>query len=152
MIAFSNCKVNIGLNILKKRQDGFHNIETLFYPIYFVEDIIEIVESSSNADTYHFSGKKIDSHLEKNLCFLTIQKMREKYKFPNIDLYLHKNVPMGAGLGGGSANVATIIKLIDKNFDLNISQNEQIEIASKLVATLLLSSINLHWAKEGAMF
>lgn len=149
MIAFSNCKVNIGLNILKKRQDGFHNIETLFYPIYFVEDIIEIVESSSNADTYHFSGKKIDSHLEKNLCFLTIQKMREKYKFPNIDLYLHKNVPMGAGLGGGSANVATIIKLIDKNFDLNISQNEQIETASKLGSDTAFFIINKPALGEG---
>ena len=149
MIAFSNCKVNIGLNILKKRKDGFHDIETLFYPINFVEDIIEIVENSSDKDTYHFSGKKIDSDLEKNLCFLTVQKMREKHSFPNIDLYLHKNVPMGAGLGGGSANVGTIIKLIDKNFDLNIPQKEQIEIASKLGSDTAFFIINKAALGEG---
>lgn len=130
MISFSPCKINIGLNIINKREDGFHNIETVFYPIYFLQDIIEIV--LSDIDSYEFSGIEISGVLEDNLCYKTIVELRKIYSFPPIKLFLHKIVPMGAGLGGGSANVATIINLVCKQFDIQMSEIEKKSLASSL--------------------
>jgi len=132
MISFSPCKINIGLNIINKRIDGYHNLETLFYPVYFIKDIVEVVPASNDKDSYGFSGIPISSELNDNLCVKTINLLRKHYKFPNIELYLHKNVPMGAGLGGGSANVATIINLIDKLFNFKMSLSEKIHLSGSL--------------------
>ncbi len=132
MLTFSPCKINIGLNIINKRKDGFHNLETIFYPVNFLNDIIEIIPSNTNQDYYHFSGISISVELGENLCFKTINLLRQNYQFPNIELYLHKTVPMGAGLGGGSANVANIINLIDNLFNLKISFSDKIVLASSL--------------------
>lgn len=132
MVSFSPCKINIGLNIINKRNDGFHNLETIFYPVYFLHDIIEIVIADNDEDQFVFTGLKIEGDFEHNLCNKTIKVLHKKYNFPNVSVYLHKIVPMGAGLGGGSANVATIINLVDKLFNLAIDVEEKKEIASIL--------------------
>ena len=132
MISFSPCKINIGLNIINKRNDGFHNLETIFYPVYFLHDIIEIVIADNDEDRFIFTGLKIEEDIENNLCYKTIILLRKKYNFPKVSVYLHKIVPMGAGLGGGSANVATIINLVDKLFKLSIEDKEKKSLASML--------------------
>ncbi len=124
MIIFSNCKINLGLNIISRRTDGFHNIESLFYPVDFLYDVIEIIRTENNKDNYYFSGDKIDSNIENNLCFRAVELLRKHYKFPSIDFLLHKVIPSGAGLGGGSSNATNTIILLNKMFDLKISDIE----------------------------
>ncbi len=132
MLTFSSSKINIGLNIINKRNDGYHDIETIFYPISFLKDAIEIIASSESADSFIFTGINIDGKAEDNLCIKTIKLLRKHYSFPNITLYLYKNVPMGAGLGGGSANVACIINMVNEMFELDISEEKRRELASTL--------------------
>lgn len=132
MLTFSSCKINLGLNIIKKRPDGFHSIETIFYPIDFIQDAIEIISHSKAKDEYHFTGIKMDCKEEENLCVKTINLLRHHFDFPSISLYLHKSVPMGAGLGGGSANVASIINLINNKYQLNIPEDNRRKLASQI--------------------
>lgn len=132
MLTFSSCKINLGLFILNKRPDHYHSIETIFYPIHFLQDAIEIISNSTPKDYYHFSGIKMECNEDENLCVKTINLLRQHYKFPAIALYLHKAVPLGAGLGGGSANVASIINLINNKYHLNISEDYKRELASQI--------------------
>ncbi len=121
MLHFPSCKINIGLYVVNRRNDGYHNIESAFYPVSFLTDILEIVESENNCDNYFFSGLGFDVSKEQNLCFKVVELLRKNYTFPKIDLYLHKVVPMGAGLGGGSADAAKTLLMINSIFNLNIS-------------------------------
>lgn len=132
MLTFSSCKINLGLFILNKRPDHFHSIETVFYPIHFLQDAIEIISNSSFKDLYYFTGIEMDCKEDENLGVKTINLLREYYDFPFITLYLHKAVPMGAGLGGGSANVASIINLINEKYHLEISKDFRRELASQI--------------------
>jgi 4-diphosphocytidyl-2-C-methyl-D-erythritol kinase len=132
MLEFSPCKINLGLHVVEKRGDGFHNIETVFYPILW-EDALEVVESNDNQPfTINFSGKIIEGDLTENIIYKAYVLIKEKYPVPNIKVHLHKNIPMGAGLGGGSSNGATFINLIDKKFNLNIPLSTKLDIAKKL--------------------
>ncbi len=133
MLIFPNAKLNLGLNVVKKRGDGFHDIESVFYPIFW-QDALEIIE---NKDTnppfaYSQSGLFIDAKPEENLIYKTWQLINQTKKLPNIKVHLHKNIPMGAGLGGGSANVAFFINSVNTLFNLNFTEIEKIEIASKI--------------------
>lgn len=132
MLTFSSCKINLGLNIINKRPDGFHSIETIFYPIDFIQDAIEIISHSKSKDYYHFTGLKMDCKEDENLCVKTINLLRQHYRFPFISLYLHKTIPMGAGLGGGSANAASIINLVNNKYCLNISEENRRKLASQV--------------------
>ncbi len=131
MISFPNIKINLGLNIVEKRTDGYHNIETVFYPVQF-NDILEILKS----DKFEFinTGIKIDCNIEQNLCYKAWQLMNKKYSIGPVKIILHKNVPVGTGLGAGSSNAAFTIKSLNELFDLNLSEDEQISIASVLGA------------------
>jgi len=129
MICFPNCKINIGLNITEKRLDGYHNIETIFYPVSLC-DIIEIVESSKTEFTT--SGNIIPGNIDSNLCIKTYNILKEKFDLPPVKIHLHKVIPTGAGLGGGSADAAFMIKLLNDIFSINMSNEQMHEIASKL--------------------
>lgn len=132
MLEFSPCKINLGLHVVEKRGDGFHNIETVFYPILW-QDALEVVESDDNQPfTINFSGKTIEGDLKDNIIYKTYNLLKEKYTLPNIKVHLHKHIPMGAGLGGGSSNGAVFINLIDKKFNLSIPLKTKLEIAKKL--------------------
>ncbi len=121
MLIYSNAKINIGLNIVEKRSDGFHNIETIFFPIG-LQDAIEIADSKTQAPyTFSSSGIPININAEDNIVVKAYKLIREKYNFPAQDIHLHKKVPFGAGLGGGSANAAYMIKLLNKKFNLGMS-------------------------------
>lgn len=131
MLAFSNCKINIGLNIYDKLPNGYHTIESIFYPVNW-QDTVEIIENQSNTITYHGYGLQVDGDVENNLIVKAYRVLKEKYNLPGADLYLLKNIPMGAGLGGGSANAAAVIKLCNNYFSLNLSTDEMETFAAQL--------------------
>jgi 4-diphosphocytidyl-2-C-methyl-D-erythritol kinase len=119
MISFPNAKINIGLNITEKRTDGFHNIETVFYPIK-LSDIIEI-KSSTKEFQYTNTGLSVENgNLEKNLCYKAFHLLKKDFKIPNINLHLHKVIPFGSGLGGGSSDASFTLKMLNEIFNLGL--------------------------------
>jgi len=129
MLVFPNAKINIGLNIVEKRIDGFHNIESCFYPVGW-SDALEIL----SAEKLHFqsSGIIIPGEPEYNLCIKAYKVLASDYSIPPVDIHLLKSIPIGAGLGGGSSDAAYVIKALDKLFDLKIPVDNQITYARKL--------------------
>ena len=109
MISFPNAKINLGLNVVSKRPDGYHNIETIFYPIP-VKDALEIVR----ADTFSFTqtGIPVDVPIEKNLVVKALNLLKSRYKIPELEVHLLKAIPFGAGLGGGEQDA------LHRSFDL----------------------------------
>ena len=106
MIVFPNCKINLGLNILQKREDGFHDLETVFFPVPF-KDILEVI-SCTNANDIEFnvSGIQVENN-ENNLCLKAYHLIKKDFPdLPPVKMHLHKAIPMGAGLGGGSSDAA----------------------------------------------
>ncbi|MDO8998830.1 MAG: 4-(cytidine 5'-diphospho)-2-C-methyl-D-erythritol kinase [Bacteroidota bacterium] len=133
MLVFPNCKINLGLNITKKRPDGFHDIETVFYPINWC-DALEVIENKEGTEPFLLSesGLKINGKKEDNLIFKAWLLFNKIKAIPPIKVHLHKNLPMGAGLGGGSSDAAFFINLIDQKFEFNLTNSQKITIASKL--------------------
>lgn len=132
MICFPNAKINLGLNITEKRSDGFHNIETVFYPVAWCE-ALEVIETNHNTNfNLHLSGIPISGHLEDNLLYKAYHLIKQQHTLPGIDVYLHKALPMGAGLGGGSADAAFFINLLNDQFNLQLSEDARIGIAKQL--------------------
>jgi 4-diphosphocytidyl-2-C-methyl-D-erythritol kinase len=134
MVAFPNCKINIGLRVTEKRADGFHDIETVFYPIQF-KDAIEIIEdpASNKEISYTQSGTIIPGSMDDNLCIKAYHLLKKDFPhLPNVKMHLHKAIPMGAGLGGGSADASFMLKLISQKFNLNLSVDQLLNYALKL--------------------
>ena len=129
MILFPNAKINIGLNILSRREDGFHNLETIFYPLA-IRDALEVVE----ADQLKFtsSGLEIPGDAMDNLCLKAYHLLSKDYKIPPVHIHLHKNIPIGAGLGGGSADASFFIRLMNEKFELGMEASQMEAYASKL--------------------
>jgi len=134
MISFPNAKINIGLNIIEKRDDGFHNIESVFYPLGLC-DALEVIENTGNDNeriTFSFSGIEIPGNANENLCWYAYHLIAEDYVLPNVKVHLHKHIPIGAGLGGGSADAAFFIRLLNDKFQLGISWGEMHNYARQL--------------------
>lgn len=135
MVIFPNAKINIGLNIIGKRSDGFHDLETIFYPVA-VKDVLEIISSENEADQdiiFTSSGNEINVTDKDNLCVKAFHLIKNDFsQVPAIKMHLHKHIPMGAGMGGGSADASSVLLLLNKQFNLNISENKLHEYALKL--------------------
>jgi 4-diphosphocytidyl-2-C-methyl-D-erythritol kinase len=131
MVLFPNAKINLGLHVTGKRPDDFHNIETIFLPIGLC-DVLEIVESGKGLTQLTITGAKLDGKLENNLVFRAWQLMNEIYKIPPVDIHLHKLIPTGAGLGGGSSDAAFMLKGLNELFQCNVKINELEQLAAKL--------------------
>ena len=129
MILFPNAKINIGLNILSRREDGFHNLETIFYPLA-IRDALEVVEADQMKFTS--SGLEIPGDAMDNLCLKAYYLLSKDYKLPPVHIHLHKNIPIGAGLGGGSADASFFIRLINQKFELGMDALQMEGYASKL--------------------
>jgi 4-diphosphocytidyl-2-C-methyl-D-erythritol kinase len=130
MIVYPNAKINIGLNILNKRADGFHNIESCFFPIKLC-DILEIVESNSKTQ-FHSSGIPIPGDSNNNLCVEAWRILHKNFQIPAVEMHLHKQIPIGAGVGGGSADGAFALKAIAELFNLKLSVKELENYAAQL--------------------
>jgi len=133
MIVFPPAKINIGLYITEKRADGFHNIETVFYPVPFC-DALEFIESDNQtaSDSLVVTGIESIGKSADNLVIKAVKKLREIKKFPILKIHIHKVIPPSAGLGGGSSNAAFILKGINSLYGLNIDNSELKEIALEL--------------------
>lgn len=136
MITFPNAKINLGLNVVEKRPDGYHNLETVFYPIK-LQDALEVnrLEGSDLPYKIHTSGTVIEGNLEDNLVIKAYNLLKaENYQMLPVDIHLFKHIPTGAGLGGGSADAAFMIKLLNAKFKLGISEEKMEEYAARLGA------------------
>lgn len=139
MLCFPNAKINLGLNITEKRLDGFHNIETVFYPIGWSDALEIIINDKSNVDfnhkkefNLHLSGLNIQGDLQDNLIYKAYYLIKAITDLPPIEVYLLKNLPMGAGLGGGSADAAFFINLLNEQLNLNLSEEVKLNVARQL--------------------
>ena len=131
MITFPNAKINIGLNITERRPDGYHNLETVFYPLQ-INDALEIVVSDKLS--FQSSGLEIPGGMEDNLCVKGYHLLKNDFDLPPIAIHLHKHIPIGAGLGGGSADAAFFIKLVNDKFELRLSITQMQDYARQLGA------------------
>jgi len=131
MVIFPNAKINIGLNVIERRADGYHNLETIFYPVK-INDALEIIESDKLS--FESSGLAIPGKIEDNLCIKAYHLLKKDHNIPPVKIHLHKHIPIGAGLGGGSADAAFFIRLMDQNFNLRLSIDKMQGYARKLGA------------------
>lgn len=133
MVSFPNGKINIGLQIKEKRDDGYYNLETIFYPIKIC-DVVEILELPVDAtSTLQTTGLNIDVSPEKNICTKALALIRKNFpQVPPCTIHLHKHIPMGAGLGGGSADASFVLKMLVEKFQLPVSRQQLIEYALSL--------------------
>jgi 4-diphosphocytidyl-2-C-methyl-D-erythritol kinase len=131
MIVFPNAKINIGINIIERRSDGYHNIETIFYPLP-IYDALEALPG--DALTFNSSGLEIPGRIEDNLCIKGYHLIKMDYDLPPVNIHLLKHIPIGAGLGGGSANAAFFIKLINSLFSLGMTTTQMMDYARQLGA------------------
>jgi len=129
MIGFPNAKINIGLNVVEKRSDGFHNLESVFYPVN-IFDSLEIIEAKEMS--FHSYGLNIPGAGSDNICVKAFELMKHHFGIPNLEIHLLKNIPFGAGLGGGSADGAWMLKLINEKFELNLSVSDLEIFAAQL--------------------
>lgn len=118
MVTFPNAKINIGLNVLSRRRDGYHNLETVFYPVK-IKDALEVVEAAETS--FEASGIEIPGYANENLCLKAYQLLSKDFDIPPVKIHLHKQIPIGAGLGGGSADAAFFIRLLCEKFNLPIA-------------------------------
>lgn len=134
MVVFPNAKINLGLNIVSRREDGYHNIETVFFPVP-VFDVLEVTESVLPSDkrvNLHLYGMPDDGR--PNLVEKAYSKLASRYDLPPVDVYLKKNIPFAAGLGGGSADAAFMLKLLAGKYSLPVTPSELHRFASEIGA------------------
>ncbi|MBQ8362015.1 MAG: 4-(cytidine 5'-diphospho)-2-C-methyl-D-erythritol kinase [Bacteroidaceae bacterium] len=132
MIRFPNAKINLGLNVVERRTDGYHNLETVFYPIP-LEDVLEISESGSL--TFHQSGAAVAGSPDDNLVMKAYRLLKAEYpSLPPVQIHLHKHIPSGAGLGGGSSDAACMLASLRDKFSLPADDDRLEELASRLGA------------------
>jgi len=133
MVVFPNCKINLGLNILRKRADGFHDLETIFYPVPLKDSLEIITNSVTETFEYSTSGINIDGNTQDNLCFKAYELLKNDFpQLPSIKMHLHKAIPTGAGLGGGSADGAFTLKLLNDQYNLGLTNFQLLKYAETL--------------------
>ena len=138
MIVFPCAKINLGLNIVSKREDGYHNLETVFYPIPLYDALeIKYMDEKFPSDTacdLKVTGNVVDCDEQKNLVVKAYHILAADYQLPRIHTHLYKHIPSQAGLGGGSSDAAFMIRLLDERFRLNIGNPEMERYAARLGA------------------
>jgi 4-diphosphocytidyl-2-C-methyl-D-erythritol kinase len=130
MVLFPNCKINLGLNIIRKRFDGYHDLETVFYPLG-LKDALEVIQSDETH--FHLSGLTVNGNTKDNLCLKAYHLLKKYFPdLPPVNIHLHKTIPIGAGLGGGSADGAFMLSMLNKKFALQLTQEQLINYALQL--------------------
>ncbi len=136
MIVFPNCKINLGLQIIRKRPDGYHDLETIFYPLPLT-DVLEILPyhepGRSTTIPFGMSGLAIDGDAASNLCVKAYRLLKKDFpEIPHISMHLHKVIPSGAGLGGGSADASFALIVLNKLFNLELTVSQLIRYSLQL--------------------
>ncbi|MCX6305831.1 MAG: 4-(cytidine 5'-diphospho)-2-C-methyl-D-erythritol kinase [Bacteroidetes bacterium] len=119
MIQFPNCKINLGLNIVGKRPDGYHNLESILYPLPLY-DVLEIIPAPDGIFQFHVTGLAIPGEVEQNLCVRAFRLLQDEFALPEVHMHLHKVIPLGSGLGGGSANGTFTLGMVNELFSLRL--------------------------------
>lgn len=131
MLSFPNAKINLGLSVIERRPDGYHNLETVFYPLA-LSDILEVLPGESFQ--FHSSGILLDNKGGDNLVIKAYTLLKSEFDLPPVRIHLHKVIPFGAGLGGGSSDAAHMLKMLSLMFGLGLSSQELQHYAAKLGA------------------
>jgi 4-diphosphocytidyl-2-C-methyl-D-erythritol kinase len=137
VVVFPNCKINLGLHVTRKREDGYHDLETIFYPLP-LHDVLEVVKRQSaipdkSAASISISGLAVQGNPEDNLCSKAYNLLKKDHpQLGDVDMYLHKAIPMGAGLGGGSADGAFALQLLNDKFQLKLSREKLLDYSLQL--------------------
>ena len=130
MIVYPNAKINLGLNVLRKREDGYHDISSVFYPVKECVDILEIIKS----EKFQFTKSGIEIPDGENICEKAWKLLDTDFGIGNVKIHLHKQIPIGAGLGGGSADASFTLKYLNELFDLNLNSKDLEKYALRLGA------------------
>lgn len=130
MLIFPNAKINLGLNVVSKREDGFHNIETIFFPVKGLSDALEFIPSSEIS--FKTSGIVLEGNPSDNIVLKAFNLLKERFLLPPLSIHLHKFIPSGAGLGGGSADAGFMLKGLIDCFNLTIASQELNQIAAQI--------------------
>ncbi|GAB3954851.1 4-(cytidine 5'-diphospho)-2-C-methyl-D-erythritol kinase [Spirosoma harenae] len=151
MLTFPTCKINLGLRITEKRADGFHNLQSCFYPVGW-GDIVETIPS----DEFSFSssGLPIPGASQSNLCVKAYELLKADFDLPPVQMHLHKLVPIGAGLGGGSSDAAFALKLLNEQFKLYLGTS-QLEDYARLLGSdcaFFIQNRPLYCTEKGDVF
>lgn len=130
----ANCKINIGLDVLRRRADGYHDISTVMYPVHGLYDVLEVEADPSRDHGIELiqRGLTVDCPADKNICVKAYRLMRERYGIGAVRVVLDKRIPFGAGLGGGSADGTAVIMAVSELFGLRLAESELIECAAAL--------------------
>ena len=137
MIVYPNAKINIGLNVVEKRPDGYHNLETVFYPIG-LQDILEIQELDTDVPDCGYrlklTGSLLNGSPEDNLVVRAFKLLKREFDLPPVSIGLYKHIPTGAGLGGGSADAAFTVKTLNDRFKLGLTTQQMEDYCAQLGA------------------
>lgn len=131
MIAFPNAKINLGLNIIRRRPDGFHDIETAMIPLK-LSDALEVIIAPDKKTSFTSSGLEIPSDGKSNLCQRAFEVLEKSFNFQAVHTHLHKIIPAGSGLGGGSADAAFTLKLLNQVHNLGLNPSQLMDFAATL--------------------
>ncbi|WP_314662514.1 4-(cytidine 5'-diphospho)-2-C-methyl-D-erythritol kinase [Prevotella aurantiaca] len=135
MIVFPNCKINLGLNVVRKRNDGYHDLETVFYPVPLTDKLEAVVgEGADCACSLSLSGNAIEGNLDDNLIVKAYKLLASDYCLPHIDFDLEKHIPSQAGLGGGSSDATYTLRVLNKLCNLNLDAPTLQRYAARLGA------------------
>ena len=132
MILKANCKINLGLDVLRRRADGFHDLETVMVPVEGLYDVVELRRTAEPGAAFRSEGLAVDCRDEDNLCLKAFRLMRDRYGVDGVEIRLDKRVPFGAGLGGGSSDATAVVVGLDRLFELHLSEAELIDCAAAL--------------------
>ncbi len=131
MILYANCKINLGLDVLCRRKDGFHDLETVMIPVLGLYDVVE-VEKVEGKSAFEQKGLVVDCDAESNLCMKALRLMQRLYGVGEVKITLDKRVPFGAGLGGGSSDATAVILALNELYNLGLSEESLIEVAAMI--------------------
>lgn len=131
MIAFANAKINLGLYVTARRADGYHNLESIFLPVS-LSDVVEAIRTDGNDISFTTQGRPIDGDVESNLCVKAYRLLSRDFELGGVEATMLKNVPIGAGLGGGSSDGAHMLKLLNELFSLNLNSERLCSYAAQL--------------------
>lgn len=132
MILRANCKINLGLDVLRRREDGYHELDTVMFPVEGLFDEVEVTRTVGRGATFRNEGLAVDCPPERNLCLKAFSLMRERYGVDGVAIRLRKCVPFGAGLGGGSSDATAVLLALNELFGLCLPEAELIDCAAAL--------------------
>lgn len=128
----ANCKINIGLDVLRRREDGYHDLSTVMVPIMGLHDVVEVTPIEGAENEFHSLGLVVDCPAEQNLCIKAARLIQQRYGVDAVSITLDKRVPFGAGLGGGSSDATAVIMAMNEIFSLSLDEATLVALAAEL--------------------